>query len=122
MAVQDRSIRGVFHKDYKHMYNPLLNSCLINDFIDNSLATDPAFEANATANNNIDAYNDIPINPAIDNAETFNTANTVDVVDTVDALINSYNNKFNNSLQRQSVDLFNLVLQALFAWYTRQTC
>jgi len=66
---------AVFRKDYKHMANPLLNSYLIDNSIDNSQVIDLTLEADTSANDNVDAHDDIPTDPTLNNTKTFDCAN-----------------------------------------------
>ena len=77
MAPPDRSIRGVFRRDYKHMHNPPLNSYLIDDSIDDSPTNNPPIDADANANDTIDTNSvaEPAIDPAITNTSTLNAIN-----------------------------------------------
>jgi hypothetical protein len=111
MALPDRSIRGIFRRDYKYMDNPLLKSYLIGDSIDNSPTNNANLGAGANANNTVDAN----IDPALLNTEA------LDGLDAVDALINSQDDSdVDDSLQSQSIDLFDSVSQTLSARYTKR--
>jgi hypothetical protein len=107
MALLPRPLCAVFRKDYKHMANPLLNSYLVNDSINNSQVIDPTLEADTLANDTVDAYDDILTNPTLNNAKTFDYANANNLLNLQD------NSKFDNSLQ--SVNPFDLALQTLSA-------
>jgi hypothetical protein len=112
MALPLRPLRGVFRKDYKHMANPPLNSYLINDPIDNSQVIDLTLKADTTANDTVDAHEDIPSDPTINNAETFDPAGANNLLNSSD------NGEFDDN--SQSVDPFDSVSQTLFARYTRK--
>jgi hypothetical protein len=75
MALPPWPLCAVFRGDYKHIANPLLNSYLVNDSIDNSQVIDLTLEANTPANDTVDAYDNIPTDPTLNNAKTFDYAN-----------------------------------------------
>jgi hypothetical protein len=68
MAPPDRSIRGVFRRDYKHMHNPPLNSYLIDDSLDDSPTNNPPIDADADANDDDTIDTNSVAEPAIDPA------------------------------------------------------
>ena len=107
MAPPDRSIRGIFRRDYKHMHNPPLNSYLIDDSIDDSSTNNPPIDADADADADANDDDTIDTNsvaePAIDPAIT----NT-----------HSQDSELDDS--SQSLDLFDSVSQTLSARYTRR--
>jgi hypothetical protein len=70
MAPPDRSIRGVFRRDYKHMHNPPLNSYLIDDSLDDSPTNNPPIDADADANDDDTIDTNSVTEPAIDPAIT----------------------------------------------------
>lgn len=102
MALPDRSIRGVFRRDYKHIDNPPLKSYLTDDSIDDS--NNPAVDANSVDTVDANTAVEPAIDPALTDASTFKAT---------DSLIQ------NNDFDNDSLTAFDLVLQALSAWYLR---
>lgn len=86
MAPLDRSIRSVVCKDYQHLNNPLLNSFLINNPIDDTANNaDPNADANTSNYCDVDAA----IDPATDlTNEDIPTLANVKALNAIDAKMN----------------------------------